>query len=101
MRIAGEKVGRQLGSKALELDVRDPLEQNLEKDLRLEPRQMGAETEMGALAEPEMRVAGPGHRELRGIGKFALVPIGRGKIEHDLVAGLHRMTGDFGVRNCG
>ena len=71
------------------------------KICELEPRQMGAETEMSPLPEPEMRVAGAGHGELRGIGEFAFVPIGGGKIEHDLVAGLHRMTGDFRVRERG
>src|SRR5580700_739095 len=92
-RISGEEIRRQLRSKSLELDVRDAIEQRLEEDLRLEPRQMGAETKMGALAEPEMRVAGAGYRELRSIGEFAFVAIGGGKIEHDLVAGLHRVPG--------
>src|SRR3984885_14794658 len=100
-RISGEEIRRQLRSKSLELDVRHAIEQNLEEDLRLEPRQMGAETEMRALAEPEMRVAGAGHRKLPGIGEFAFVTVGRSKIEHDLVAGPHRITGNFSVRKRG
>src|ERR1700678_2108351 len=100
-RVTGEEMGRQFLSELLDANVGDALEQHLEEDLRLEPREMGTQTKMRPLPEPEVDVIAAGRREPLGIDKFSFVTIGRNEIKHDFIAGPDRLACYCRIRDGG
>src|SRR6266542_884036 len=69
------EIGAGLHRIAGELDRAERREQLLEEDLRLEPRQVGSEAEVGADPEAEMRVRRAVDVERLGVGEHVLVAV--------------------------
>src|SRR5262245_50829829 len=90
--------GEQLVGLADDVNVRQPPEQLLEHHLDLAPREVRAETEVRTPAtEPDVLVRCARDVEPEGIGERALVAVGRGVPQHDLLAGANELAGDLDV----
>src|SRR5947207_8718208 len=73
---------------------REPPQHLLEHDAHLQAGEVGAETEVHAVAEGEVRVGVAADVEVHRPGKHRLVAVRRGLPEQDLVARLDRVTAE-------
>src|SRR5262245_55531213 len=82
--------------RAGDLEAREAAEQGAEHDAHLEPRQTGAEAEMHAMTEPQMRIGLAPHVELHRMREDALVAVRRPLPEQHLVTRPDRLTAELG-----
>ena len=78
-------------------EVRPPLGEGAEEQAQLEAGQVGADAEVGALPEGEVRVGVAADVEAERVVEHGLVAVGRRVGEHHPVARLHRLLADVVV----
>ena len=84
-----------LGRRRL-LDRREPVEERVEGDLRLEASQVGAEAKVHAVAERQMPIVATIDVEAQRIGEPQRIVVRGSEVQHDQLIGLDRDAGDLG-----
>src|SRR5262249_56036854 len=90
---AGEVTGRELGLAAgYQPDAGQRVQQLLEQDLQLQPGQVGAQAEMGAVTERRVGVVLPGHVEALRLAELPAVRVAASVHQQYLPTFLHPLT---------